>query len=752
MKISKLTLILPLLFGISRTLSAATEHVALDRSTTDSFLIHTGVYTLSYDASTSGPTKGWVCIKRDSSTNGLATRFANGQGLDVTEAGAGEGDIYGWKDMRKDSRMFRALACEETSETVTVRLQTERQWAKFDSELRVFKQYPGLMQWRVLATAKEDRVFAGKSSPDCYFLADGSVTQWGERPQEVVRYSVHRGAGAPHVYFRHLAIQSYVFYFEDLSSLNDLYRLTQCDVPYDYPSDGNPGSVRMGKAQSWFQMSSPDGNNVQPMKPYEDKVEKYSEFGYERPSSYRIPKGAKIILADTYLYLKPAEKTDNITVCRNFVEMLADIFKFIHKPPVIPTDWSGEIVPQLVKDVMRPENSCMLKGKHVVPRAYVSYEHEDHQLWTIVQLLHPLELYVKRHPEQKDAVELRRRLNDALPEYIDKEWGGFINNPAPINQDQFFTVVYIFGPTVIIADLAKLGNENARLMLTGFRDRLLKMGKAYNYEMADIWLRDFSKQRSYFQSDAMCCYMYVMMALYDLSGGKDLECLEAAKSAAERLRLRCMDLAWQANMTATGMAACEQLAKATGDDKYRELAYVPLASLLREAWLWESDFGAGEYTTTFWGFCGCPAAPSTAEYEAHRARFHMKDYQAMASDHLPPNLNVMLMDSWKRGPTQSRFSLPPLLVKAGAQRFMAREGKSQTNCGEIRYDQMIPLEDVRATWGTDLEWWQNNTKLGAVGQEIYGAGGPIMYAVWQDEQADSARAGDTKTGSKGDQP
>ena len=57
-------------------------------------------------------------------------------------------------------------------------------------------------------------------------------------------------------------------------------------------------------------MSSLDGNNVQPMKPYQDKVERYTQFGYERPESFRIPRGKTLVLADTYLYLKPAEKTD----------------------------------------------------------------------------------------------------------------------------------------------------------------------------------------------------------------------------------------------------------------------------------------------------------------------------------------------------------------------------------------------------------------------------------------------------------
>jgi hypothetical protein len=654
--------------------------------------------------------------------------------LDVTDSGGSmEESIYGWKDIRKDSGMRVAVTSQETPEMIEITIKTERQWAKFDSRIYAYKKYPGLVRWKVTATAKEDRAFSGKGSPDCFFYAQGRPTQWNENPQEVVRYSVQRGPGSGILYFRSLSMNSYVFYFEDFSSLNDLYRLTKSENPYDYPAMGNPGAVRMGKAESWFQMSSPDGNNIQPLKPYQEKVEKYSEFGYERPQGYRIPKGTSLNLSDTYMYLKPVVKHDNVTVCKNFVEMLGDVYQFIYKPPMIKTDWAGEIVPQMVKDIMRPENTSIVQGKYKIPRAYVGYEHEDNQLWTVANLLHPLELYVKKYPNQKDAMELRNRLNDSLPLFFDKQWGGFHNNLAPLNLDMYFTVVYIFSPAVMIADLARLGNENAKMMLTGFRDRLLQMGKAYNYEMADIWLRDFSKQRTYYQSDAMCCYMYVMMTLYDLSGGKDKECLEAAKAAAERLRLRNMDLMWEANMTASGVVACEQLYKATGEEKYRELAYIPLANVLRECWLWESDYGVGEHTVTFWSVSGCPGAPTTAEFEAHRMRYHFKDYQQMASSYLTPNVNAMLIDSWKRGPTQSRFSLPPILAKTGAKGFMAKEGKTQTNCGEIRYDQMVPFEDVRATWGTDLEWWQNNTKLGAVGQEIYGAGGPIWYAVWQDE-------------------
>jgi hypothetical protein len=43
------------------------------------------------------------------------------------------------------------------------------------------------------------------------------------------------------------------------------------------------------------------------------------------------------------------------------------------------------------------------------------------------------------------------------------------------------------------------------------------------------------------------------------------------------------------------------------------------------------------------------------------------------------------------------------------------QDKSQTNCGETRYDLWIPLENTRGGWISALEWWQNNTKLGPSG-------------------------------------
>jgi hypothetical protein len=302
-----------------------------------------------------------------------------------------------------------------------------------------------------------------------------------------------------------------------------------------------------------------------------------------------------------------------------------------------------------------------------------------------------------------------------------------------LQTDVFFTIVYIAEPGVMVADLALLGNENAKTMLNGFRNKLLDMGKKCDYVFADVWLKDFSKQRTFYQMDGTGAYAYMLMAIYELSGGKDKECLEGAKAAAEKITERCLDYGWEVNQSASGIIACEKLYQATKDQRYRDILNIPLANTLRHAWLWECDYGIGEKTTTFWAYSGCPAAPSTAEFEAHRCRLHFRQYLSMANDAITPEMKSMLTDAWKIGMTQSRSAIIPLLIKDGAKKFICAEGNSQTNCGELHYDQWVPVEDTRGGWGTDLEWWQNNTKIGAVGQEIYGAGGPIWYALWQDE-------------------
>ena len=701
-----------------------------------SFEIQTGQYIVKYAPLEGKNNQRWITITEKSKPgHAIATKLANGAHYDVTDAGAGEGEIYGWQEDRKDSKIFRSLKARETSEIIEIKIDSRRQWADFDSTLIVYKNYPGLIHWTVTASAMADKAFSGGVEPDCFFMVNDKTTVPYEQNihHETVRYMTQRGPAGGITYFRDVPMDSLVFYFEDFSSLNDLYKLTEADNPYDYPAVGNPGSVKLGQAESFFQSAGDGSAHVAP-KPFAHEVKSYNKFGYYRPFAYRIPTGKKIVVSDTYLYLKPApeDKTDNIAICKNFVEMLADVYQHIYKPQKTKTNWAKKVVPQLCKDIMRPENHSIQNG-NFYPKAYVSYKHNDTQLWTVAQLLSPLTEYVNKYPEQKAPAELKQRLEASLRSFYDEEYKGFNNGLPPLKRDMFFHTVYIFNPAIMVADLALQGNENAKYMIEGFKPRLLQMGKACDYIFGDVWFDDFSKMDGYYQFDATGSYIYVMMALHELSGGKDNDCLDATKAAAEKLPLRCMDLGWEINMTASGAIGCEKLYKATGDKHYRDIMYIPLANSLQQAWLWECDYGFGEKATTFWALCGTPSAPSSAEYETHRARLHFKQLCKATNGSLGKEVTTLINDAWQHGPTQSLFSLPPFIKKAGATQYIASEGPLQTNCGDIRHNQMIPLEDFNVGWGTDLEWWNNNSKSGVVGQEIYGAGGPIWYALWQDE-------------------
>lgn len=230
--------------------------VCLLKNDSNSFSLKMGEYKVEFAPSKHG--KGWIEISRTGIAGpAIATKLANGQHLDMTDFTGGESSIYQWKDARKDARIFQTLECRDSNDLIQIIFNSERQWAKFVGTLTAYKKHPGLLHWNVTAIAKEEKAFSGAVEPDCHFMTQNQVSGWDTTvTHQVARYMVQRGPASGIVYFRDVPMNSFVFYFEDFSKLNDLYSLTKCDNPYDYPVSGNPGAVKMGKAESDFQLAS----------------------------------------------------------------------------------------------------------------------------------------------------------------------------------------------------------------------------------------------------------------------------------------------------------------------------------------------------------------------------------------------------------------------------------------------------------------------------------------------------------------
>lgn len=259
---------------------AAGDDVRLESSSETSFKVTTGQYSVSYAPLEESAGEGWITIKRDGFAKpGIATCLANGINLDVTKSGTGEGAAYGWKLPRKDHRIFKSLDCKESDETIVVTIHSQRRWATFTSVLTFWKHQPGLVNWTVTANTVADKALSGEVEPDCHFTFGDQGYRPGAAHHSVIPYMTQRGPASGIAYFADVNMGSFVFYFEDYSSLNTLYKLTGCDNPFDYTAPGNPGAVKIGTARSTFQLASSDGTNVSPAKPWVHTPEYQSKFG-----------------------------------------------------------------------------------------------------------------------------------------------------------------------------------------------------------------------------------------------------------------------------------------------------------------------------------------------------------------------------------------------------------------------------------------------------------------------------------------
>lgn len=637
----------------------------------------------------------------------VGTRLANGLDLDLTAAEA--------------SPRIEAL-----DGRLGVAVRAARGWADLEGVLEAFPDAPGLFHWRVTARVRADKAFdrKGWETPDAEFLVADR-----RRSHPVTRYVVPRGPATGALFFHDHAMRCSALYLEDFTPLADLYALSGYANPFQIDDDLHPSAVRMGRPPVEFQPAEIDGQPNPPV-PWTPLVERFEEFGYARPSGVRLRAGTAIVLADTWLALEPGRAPDATGFCARYLAALAKVYARLAKPAPLETDWAGTVAPGMARQILEEPRSW---GEHEgVPlvRAYVKAAGRPGagtELITLTDLLLPLVDYTRLRPGCREAADLRARLERGLPLFWNAAWGGFFNG---IGKPATLSGWYFFWNVLNLCDLAESGNADARRMVLASRDRLVDLGVRCDYAWAMLD-SDTCAQKHFYNFEVAGVYAYIMTSLYELGGRRDAALLAHAEAAARKLAERGLDLVYELNGAAAGAVACERLWRLTGDAGWRGLADVPLANTLRWALLWEGGYGAGRHARTFWAFCPTPGNHNLAEHESHHARRFLRQYRTLARDRLDAALDAMLRDSLVHGQSQSRFALPPYLAAAGGAWTMAAPGPSETLCGEIDHGSWVPLEDVHVGWCTDDQWFKPNPRNGVVGQEIYGAGGPVWYAVLQ---------------------
>ena len=683
----------------------------------NSFEIKTGDYTLCYNRPKVTGSENQIIILSTDSSKSIGNTVLNGSQL---------------KPLHET--LSKSITYVDTDKDITVSIITKVAWGTIESQLIAYKKYPGLIRFSGHVLASQ---FTTLQDNPLEFLFVGGAHQ-------VKRYFTQIGPAAGMVYFYDRDMDLTALYFQDYSSLNDLYRLTGVENPYNSGAEGGwtEGAAKMTLYRQPEQYSVYFTNAPAPV-PVEKTFLKEAvtdiagEFGYERPKLLKIPSGKKYCLNDSYLYLTPGMENKSAKTCKRFVEMLGVIYQHIQKPSMETVDWTGEIVPKLVKNLNEPHNWLKPNNGMDYLAAYVKDHRNGYgELITQLEILVPLTEYVKKHPDQKETVQLMDKLNKTIPTFWDDSSKTFNDGIPPVANYQ--SGWYYFFPGAQMSDLARLGNKDAIRMFQGTREYYLKVGKKFNYQFACFDLKSEVESHVY-EYDVTGLYLNIMMDYYELSGGKDKECLVAAMKCADVIAGHEFQYAYELNYTASGSVGLYRLYQATHDERYRELEYIPLANVLRWASLWECDYGVGEHVRTFWSVCPTPANHCIAECENHHNRRYLRDYYKLAGSEFTPEVKELISDSWKYGPLQSYYTLPPVLIQSGAKWSLVKEGGSETGgdvhgSWEVDYQTYVPLEDAHAGWCKEPNWYDKNPKNGTVGQEIYGAGGLIWYALWQNEE------------------
>lgn len=402
-----------------------------------------------------------------------------------------------------------------------------------------------------------------------------------------------------------------------------------------------------------------------------------------------FPSGTEYTLSDAWLYLTPERSSDQLACSFLFLKALSLIYAHLPKPAPLAMDWST-LAKRSLKDLDNPQCWGSYNGKRYL-QPYVNTAGAVAQLTPIMDILAPLTLYNKKTGFGKELLD---RLRSALPDFYDPD-AGVLRMYAQPGDHRCFDISF-YPP---IARTALLGDETAKEIILKCAPAIIRHVRDQHYEFPDC-------------PDMTGAYLLYMTQCYRLSG--DAKFLDEAKVAADRLAKCSFKTTHEIWVTGQACEGAANLYQLTRDKQYLRLSFITLASIMRNAWLWECDYGNAKWYRTFFGLIGDPSCLDyIAPLEQHQAWRSLLEYRRLAGDALPKSIAGLVDGFLLHGPAPV-YATYPCNIPAEARQPPAETFWKTVN----DYQLQIPIEDVCDGWH----------QLGGVGQEVYGAGAAFEFA------------------------
>ncbi|NOX38875.1 MAG: T9SS type A sorting domain-containing protein [Calditrichaeota bacterium] len=580
----------------------------------------------------------------------LATRILNAPSLNLTAA---EG--------------LKAVTVNQNEDSIVVRLEAERSWGQMVGQVVAYRDAPGLLRFVGQVQAHSAHPI-DQSAREFRFYHRGR-DEWVEASPRVFASQVPLATG-----FTFLVDQggteATILYFQNFSRLN----------PYFERLRVKPRDVVQTSRRDFGYLRAVDVNQTFPNSP--------------------------LILTDAFLKLYPDHPRSEDDVMLRYLEGLAQVLRQISVPPVMTVNWQ-EIARKSARDLKDPSCWVQLNGKPFL-RAYVDITRfNSAEMIAQLDVLVPLKRYENLFGELSDLDET---LSATLPYFFNQQYQTIVNdypNEGITEGDSWYTMQLHMG----LSALAKMGDSTARRLLLQSIPVVIDLAHNVNYEFPVKFAYAGNQPLYGSEPDAVGGYAYLMLDVFELTG--DSTYLREAIAGISHFEGKGFDLMYEVHMSAIGAAACARLYAMTGDPWYLGLSYVALANIFRLTWMWECDYGYGQYYQTFMGLSPMKHSAVITPKEQYETVLYLLEYSQLVGGIVPEFVQQLIQAFVEQSQAVLYYTYPPHLPLEVVHTDTARYGSLN------HPDLYIPLEDLREGW----------EKSGQIGQEIYGAGTAFAMAT-----------------------
>ena len=436
-------------------------------------------------------------------------------------------------------------------------------------------------------------------------------------------------------------------------------------------------------------------------------------FGYVPPPSSlaSLPRKKTTVVVSSYLYLEPAIPSAESDIATAYLRALDTVDAAVARPSVPAADWKTLAAKSAV-DVAQQANWVTVNG-HQYLRSYVSDTRSAPELLTQAGALAGVRAFEARF---KTSVPFDATLDADLSTYYDPVYGTVMNG-LPHDPSARGESWYFVSNLISLLQLAQAGDDTAKTLLLKSVDAVIKLAHVNGYEFPQNFAySDYNGAGSQVEHDVAGGYAWLMLGLNELTG--DAQYLGEAKASVAHVAGTGFDLAYETHMSAYTAAAAQRLYAMTGDAAYHGYAVLALANLFHAVRLWDCTYGAckkGSGYHTYMGLNPLPWSDYVAMLEQYEAWLGLQSYLRYAQNE-PAYLTNLVKAFVKYSPRTLQYSLPPLLPSGAASSAAGEYSFVPHN----KLSWHIPLEDLR----------EGEAVSGAIGQQLYGAGGPFMFAAY----------------------